>query len=159
VCCGNIPRTFSNFLVLLLGYEAETVPLGLQPGQTEDITVPDEDTYYQWKSSATSAQWYLNPAGVSTNEGCQWGKPGSNVGNYAPMNAGTGAKGGRVWLSLFPNTPTTNAKLAYNVKIVGSNGSGVCKYENGQFYDSNGANPQGCTTSFPIGSPAQFVLY
>ena len=166
--------------MLILGYEAETVPLGIQPGQTQPITVPEEDSYYQWGGADTSAQWYLNPLGIGTEQGCQWGTPGSNMGNYAPINAGTGAKGGLIWLSLIPNEPTTDAKLDYNVKIEGSNGSGVCKYEGGQFYDSNGANSKGCTVcfpfltsyilndranivlvkvSFPMGSSAQYVLY
>jgi len=141
------------------GYEAETVPLGIQPGQTQPITVPEEDSYYQWGGADTSAQWYLNLLGIGTEQGCQWGTPGSNLGNYAPINAGTGAKGGLIWLSLIPNEPTTDAKLNYNVKIEGSNGSGVCKYEGGQFYDSNGPNSKGCTASFPMGSSAQYVLY
>jgi len=52
-----------------------------------------------------------------------------------------------VWLSIFQNKPTTNAKLDFNVKIEGDDLSGSCKYENGMFYSDTGANSDGCTVS------------
>ena len=50
-------------------------------------------------------------------------------------------------MSLFPNSPTTNAKLDFNVRVDGNDLSGVCKYEGGVYYDSNGPNSHGCTVS------------
>jgi hypothetical protein len=93
---------------------------------------------------ATSAQYYLNPKGISAEQGCQWGDGSQPIGNWAPLNMGAGFKGGQTWLSIFPNTPTTNAKLDYNVKITGDV-SQTCKYEDGVFYDSSGESATGCT--------------
>jgi SUN family beta-glucosidase len=69
------------------------------------------------------------------------------MGNYAPMNLGAGARDGTIWLALFPNHPSTSATLDFNVRIDGDKLNGVCKYEGGMYYDSNGSNPSGCTVS------------
>ncbi|KAL1964416.1 hypothetical protein VTN77DRAFT_6974 [Rasamsonia byssochlamydoides] len=141
------------------GTESETIPLAVAPGQTQELTCPNEDTYYQWKGMPTSAQYYLNPKGVSTEEGCQWGDGSQPIGNWAPLNVGAGFKDGQTWLSIFPNTPTTNAQLDYNVKITGNDLSQTCKYENGVFYDSAGTSATGCTVAVPEGQTATIVFY
>ena len=134
------------------------------------LTCPDADTYYEHQGSPTSAQYYLNPIGVGPSQACIWGSAGSNEGNWAPMvgnitlnlvtdmltkiqNLGVGQKGGLTFLSLFPNAPTnpSTAGLGFNVEIDGQL-SGVCKFENGQFYTSTGTNPAGCTVSYQISS-------
>jgi SUN family beta-glucosidase len=130
------------------GTESETIPVELQPGETEALTVPDAGSYYQWQGQSTSAQYYLNPIGTPASSGCQWGSPGGNIGNYAPINFGVGAKGGTTWLSIFQNSPTTNAQYQGTVELQG-NLSGSCKYSNGQYCGATGCNSQGCTVSFP----------
>ena len=62
------------------------------------------------------------------------------------MNLGLG-QNGDIYMSLFLNSPTTNAKLDFNVRVDGNDLSGVCKYEGGVYYDSNGPNSHGCTVS------------
>ncbi|EXJ69420.1 murein transglycosylase [Cladophialophora psammophila CBS 110553] len=128
------------------GTESETIPVELQPGETEQLTVPDAASYYEWQGQSTSAQYYLNPIGVSAAQGCQWGSPGQNIGNYAPINFGVGAKGGVTWLSIFQNSPTTSTQYQGTVELKG-NLSGSCKYSNGQYCGASGCNSQGCTVS------------
>lgn len=128
------------------GTESETVPVELQPGQSQPLTVPDAASYYEWQGQSTSAQYYLNPIGYGASQACQWGTPGTPLGNYAPMNFGVGAKGGVTYISMFPNQPTTSATFEGSVEIQG-NISGSCKYSNGQYCSSTGCSSTGCTVS------------
>lgn len=140
------------------GTEAETVPVELQPGSTQELTVPDAGSYYVWQGKSTSAQYYLNPIGVSAAQGCQWGTPGTPVGNFAPINFGIGAKDGVTWLSIFQNSPTTNAQYQGTVELTG-NLSGTCKYSNGQYCGVTGCNSQGCTVRSPSDSVDPMLTY
>jgi hypothetical protein len=122
------------------------------------LTCPDGTKYFRWGGKTTSAQYYVNNAGVSTQEGCQWGDGSQPIGNWAPINLGVGENNGK-WLSIFQNSPTTNAKLNFNIKIQGSGQmSGSCKYENGQFISESGSNTSGCTVEVMSGD-ATFVFY
>lgn len=130
------------------GTEGETVPLNTQPGQTYPLTNPDASQYYIWDNLPTSAQYYINPAGVSVNDACQWGTAGSNEGNWAPVNMGVG-KGltGETFISLFQNAPTnTDGKLNFNINITGGI-SGSCSYSNGVYYSNGSPSSSGCTVS------------
>jgi hypothetical protein len=139
------------------GSESETIPLQVNPGQTEQLTCPDAGNYYVWEGGSTSAQYYVNPLGVLPKDACWWqsadvtgpwfGSPG-NVGNWAPLNLGVGkSSGGQTFISLIPNRPTNpNGKLDYNVKITGDV-SGSCEYIAGMFYQDGNANSAGCTVS------------
>jgi hypothetical protein len=68
------------------------------------------------------------------------------------MNLGVGYSGGRAWLSIFQNSPTTDAKLEFSVEIKGGDDmSGSCKYSNGQYCSDTGCSPDiGCTVSSHI---------
>jgi hypothetical protein len=133
------------------GTEGETVPLNTKPGKTYPLTCPDADNYYNWQGGKTSAQYYVNPAGVSMKDACQWGSDANPWGNFAPMNLGVGYSNGRAWLSIFQNAPTTDAKLEFSVEIKGGDDmSGSCKYSNGQYCSQNGcSSTTGCTVCFP----------
>lgn len=138
------------------GSEGETVPTDALPGATTNLTCPDADKAYTWKGSSTSAQYYVNPAGVPLEDGCQWGSEANPWGNFAPMNIGVGYTNGAAWLSIFQNAPTTDAKLEFTVEIKGDSISGTCRYSNGQY--CGGANyddcssTKGCTVSRVCGS-------
>lgn len=138
-----------------LGTEAETVALDSKPGSTQPLTCPDSSKYYVWQGKPTTAQYYVNPAGVSVENGCQWGTPSKPWGNYAPINLGVGKTDGVTWLSIMQNAPTTDEKLDFNIKLKGDLG-GACKYENGKFHDLNGSNEDGCTVSFLFRSSYTF---
>lgn len=126
------------------GTESETIPVELQPGETEALTNPNGATYYQWQGAATSAQYYLNPIGTSAQDGCQWGSSGSNIGNWAPINFGVGYKDGKTWLSIFQNKPTTTTQYSGTVELQGDL-SDKCIYQNGQYCGATGCNADGCT--------------
>ena len=129
------------------GTESETVALETQPGQEYELTCPDALTYYTWEGGHTSAQYYINPSGNGPEKACTWNSPGSNLGNYSPLNAGVGrGTDGVTYLSLFPNWPTnTDGVLDYKVKIEG--GSMSCSYEGGKFYSQGKQVEKGCTVS------------
>ncbi|EME88289.1 uncharacterized protein MYCFIDRAFT_55294 [Pseudocercospora fijiensis CIRAD86] len=143
------------------GTESETVPVNVEPGCTSNLTCPDASNYYNWQGKSTSAQYYVNPAGVPVEKACQWGSASNPWGNYAPLNLGVGYSNGAAWLSVFQNAPTTNAKLEFCVEIQGDNVSGKCKYSNGQYCggaDGNScSSTTGCTVSLSSGT-ATFVF-
>ncbi|KAJ5518781.1 Uncharacterized protein PEXP_008610 [Penicillium expansum] len=142
------------------GTESETVPLSASPGVIHDLTCPDGDDYFLWEGKVTSAQYYVNPKGVSTEKGCQWGDGSESIGNWAPINLGVGYTKSGKFLSIFPNTPTTNKALDFNVKLEGDNLSDECRYEGGKFYDSKGliSGNSGCTVGVTSGK-AYYVFY
>ncbi|CAG8907175.1 unnamed protein product [Penicillium egyptiacum] len=142
------------------GTESETVPLAASPGAIHDLTCPDGNNYFRWQGKVTSAQYYVNPKGVSTEKGCQWGDGTESIGNWAPLNLGVGYTDSGKFLSIFPNTPTTNELLDFNVKLEGDNLSDECRYENGKFYDSKGpiSGNSGCTVGVTSGN-AYYVFY
>lgn len=143
------------------GTESETVPLNAQPGTTTNLTCPDAEKYYKWGGSFTSAQYYVNPAGVAVEDACQWGSSANPWGNYAPLNLGVGYSNGAAWLSIFQNAPTTDAKLDFTVTIEGDNVSGTCRYSNGQYCSGKNygscSSTTGCTVSLSSGT-ATFVF-
>jgi len=138
------------------GTENMVLPTVAKAGGKVPLTVVHEDSYYRWQGGLTSAQYYVNDAGVSVEDGCVWSNSGSGKGNWAPLNFGAGKTGGKSWLSLIPN-PNNRDALNFNVKIVAADGAevnGDCKYENGKFYGGD----DGCTATVMSGE-AYFVLY
>ena len=127
------------------GTESETIPLWVAGGATEPVTCPDADNYYNWQGAHTSAQYYVNPAGVSVDDACTWGSSANPWGNWAPVNIGVGYSNGAAWLSIFQNAPTTSASLDFSVEIQGDNMSGTCRYSNGQY--CGGANYDDCSST------------
>lgn len=63
------------------------IPATMDPESSEpyDLSCPISDTYYTWQGTKTSAQYYVNKAGVSLAEGCTWSSAGSDKGNWAPV--------------------------------------------------------------------------
>lgn len=116
-----------------------------QPGEIQNLTCPSADRYYTWGGAKTSAQYYVNPAGVPVEKGCQWGEPGSSMGNYAPLNLGVGYSNGQAWLAIFQNAPTTTDELDYTVELVGDQISGRCRYKDGKY--CSGSNYETCTSA------------
>ncbi|EJS41952.1 sun4p [Saccharomyces arboricola H-6] len=139
------------------GTENMVIPTFVQAGSSLPLTVVDQDTYYTWEGLKTSAQYYVNNAGISVEDGCVWGSSSTGVGNWAPLNFGAGSSDGVAYLSLIPNPNNGNA-LNFNVKIVAADDSstvnGECAYENGSFSGSS----DGCTVAVTAGQ-AKFVLY
>lgn len=142
------------------GTENMVIPTVVNAGGSNILTTVDQSTYYVWQGKPTSAQYYVNNAGVDYTKGCVWGSPGSGIGNWAPMNFGAGYANGIAYLSLIPN-PNNKSPLNYNVKIVAdgsSSVSGSCSYENGVYYSNGGSGSDGCTVAVTSGQ-AKYVLY
>ncbi|KKY15751.1 putative sun domain protein [Phaeomoniella chlamydospora] len=135
------------------GTEAETVPLDVSSGDTQPLTTPIEEEYFEWQGSYTSAQYYLNPIGTEADPGCSWdGNGDGNSGNSAPITIGAGQLDGTTWLSISQNTPTTYNAYSGRVEISGDSLSGSCYYENGEFCSDSGCTEHtvsgaGCTVS------------
>ncbi|CAI5757157.1 unnamed protein product [Candida verbasci] len=136
------------------GSENMNIPTLLEANGNAPVSVVDSDSYYTWKGGKTSTQYYVNNGGVSVEDGCIWGTEGSGVGNWAPVVLGAGTTGGKTYLSLIPN-PNNKEQPNYNIKIVGDDVNGNCKYENGQY---NGNGSDGCTVTVNSGD-AKFVFY
>lgn len=139
------------------GSENMCVPTRLTKGQSKPISVVDSSTYYKWQGKSTSAQYYVNNAGVDVEKGCIWGTEGSGIGNWAPVNLGAGYTDGITYLSIIPN-PNNKTPPNYSIKIEATSGStisGSCTYINGKY---NGDGTDGCTVGVTKGS-ANFVFY
>lgn len=138
------------------GTENMVIPTVVDGGQTLPLTVVNSQTYYTWQGGSTSAQYYVNNAGVDWTTGCTWGNAGCGYGNWAPLNFGAGYDNGIAYLSLIPN-PNNYDSLNYDVEIVSdgsSTVSGQCTYSGGKY---NGGGSDGCTVGV-TGGRAQFVL-
>lgn len=68
---------------VLPGNEAMLIPTDVKGGNTETLAVPDQDYY-----ASSAAHYYINPLGVSTDDGCVWGTKDKAQGNWAPYVAG-----------------------------------------------------------------------
>ncbi|KAF2858205.1 glycoside hydrolase family 132 protein [Piedraia hortae CBS 480.64] len=141
------------------GTESETVPLNAKAGTTSKLTCPDADKYYVWEGGYTSAQYYVNPAGVDVSDGCQWGSSANPWGNFAPLNLGVGYSRGSAWLSIFQNLPTTTASLDFTIEVIGDGVNGKCKYSNGEY--CSGDNYDDCSriTGCTVGLLSLHGLY
>src|SRR5947207_761982 len=72
----------------MAGTEDMVIPVNVQPGGTGPLTVVDSSDYYVWQGSSTSAQYYVQKAGVDPSRGCTWGTAAELIGNFAPLVSG-----------------------------------------------------------------------
>jgi len=125
--------------------EIRTSRLMFKQGSPLISPVPYSD-YFLREGKPTTAQYYVNPAGASVVTACQLGTPGSNEGNFAPVIIGAAKDpGSTTFLSLIPNTATSDGRLDFNISITGAVFSD-CKY-GGLFFDNGVLFPNGCTVS------------
>ncbi|RPA91116.1 SUN-domain-containing protein [Choiromyces venosus 120613-1] len=138
------------------GSENMVVPLQCDGGSQKNLATPDADSpgAYTWKGGSTSAQYYVNNAGVSVKDGCLWGQPGGEVGNWAPYIFGSGKKGGKIWISVSKN-PNNSKAANFNVSIVGGIGDKKCECIMGVCQDGGA----GCTVTVEPGQKAYFRLW
>jgi hypothetical protein len=131
------------------GTENMNVPTNTYPGSTVPLTCPNSASYYMHQGKGTSAQYYLNNAGVPVDQACAWGSVGSGKGNWAPIIMGVGTDGsGNGFMSIFANNQNAEGQyvpLNFNVEIVG--GSTACFYKSAtQQFCTGGtlSSPSGC---------------
>lgn len=127
------------------GTEAMTIPTIAKAGEKQPLTNPYSPDYYSWDGKATTAQYYVNKKGVAVQDACLWNSNENHDerGNWAPVNIGTGKnEDGITYLSIFPNKPTSDAQLDFNIEIKGDV-SQECSLVGGKY--TGGGN--GCTVS------------
>lgn len=138
------------------GNEGMYLPTLVSAGSTVDLYNPLQSESYTWQGLTTSAQYYLNMQDVPVGQACTWtpDSPYTEVaGNWAGMNLGTSVDSdGDTFLSIFHNTPTSDAALDYNIQVAGTSSGGEgdvsgcpCKYDYGSNSVTGGGN--GCTVS------------
>ncbi|KZF25167.1 glycoside hydrolase family 132 protein [Xylona heveae TC161] len=103
---------------VLPGNEAMLIPTDVTSETT--LAVPDQ-TYW----AGTSAHYYINPPGVSTDDGCVWGSTANPYGNWAPYVAGANTDSNGItyvklgWNPIYleQTTPFRNDKPKFTAEI------------------------------------------
>ncbi|KAK6518544.1 hypothetical protein TWF506_005683 [Arthrobotrys conoides] len=106
---------------VLPGREDMLIPTVVNTGSFATLAVPGPEYW-----CATAAHYYINPPGVSVEEGCIWGSTAHPRGNWAPYVAGaniddngnTFTKIGWNPIYLEPTTPFRNERPDWGIKIV-----------------------------------------
>ncbi|KAK6457950.1 uncharacterized protein RJT20DRAFT_147599 [Scheffersomyces xylosifermentans] len=73
---ANVVNQLSQSVVICRtdypGTENMVIPTVVGGGSSSAITVVDQSSYYTWRGGSTSAQYYVNNAGVDWTDGCEW---------------------------------------------------------------------------------------
>ncbi|GME71135.1 unnamed protein product [Ambrosiozyma monospora] len=122
------------------GSKKSVIPTNLEAGSTASLYFAD-DSSFKINGNTIAAEYHINNAGVSVEDGCVWGKAGSDVGNWAPLILSAGNVNGIPLITLQKNS-LNNWKTAanFNIAIEAPDGcqiQGSCTYENGDFVDEN----------------------
>ncbi|ROV99979.1 hypothetical protein VMCG_06155 [Cytospora schulzeri] len=142
------------------GTESMVIPTVVEGGASAELYNPFQNLSYNWEGSSTSAQYYVNLKGLGEDVACVWDSPdpyAESAGNWAGINLGTSVDDdGITYLSIFHNTPTSDAALDYNIELSGDISS-ECKYtgSSNSFSPSNG---NGCTVSMSSGGTVYVTL-
>ncbi|ROT39787.1 SUN-domain-containing protein [Sodiomyces alkalinus F11] len=140
------------------GHEAMVIPTIPKPGEKLPLTNPYAPDYYVWNDLPTSGQFYVNKKGYKVEDACVWDSAidPEGAGNWAPINIGSGmAADGNTYISIFPNAPTSIAKLDFNIEIIGDVNS-KCALINGVY---TGGSTTGCTTTLPKGAGEAIIRF
>ncbi|KAH3665627.1 hypothetical protein OGAPHI_003815 [Ogataea philodendri] len=113
---------------VLPGNEEMLIPTNVDASSSQTLAVPGTD---YWAS--TASHFYINPPGVSTEDGCQWGSTSNPYGNWAPYVAGfnmddsgnTFAKIGWNPVYFESGSPFKNDKPSFGVRL-SCNDKGKC---------------------------------
>ncbi|KAI1640421.1 beta-glucosidase-domain-containing protein [Biscogniauxia mediterranea] len=139
------------------GTENMVIPLGINAGSTRTLANVESSKYYVWEGKKTTLQYYVNKAGVSSEEGCRWvcENDPDGCGDKAPIVVGAGkSDDGTTYLSIFPNSAVSTATLDYNIDITGDITTD-CYYHVGEGFAVSTA---GCTTGLSDGGSAVITL-
>ncbi|KAL8718813.1 MAG: hypothetical protein Q9225_004097 [Loekoesia sp. 1 TL-2023] len=156
---------------VLPGNEAMLIPTHVESSAMLAIPGPE-----YW--AGTAAHYYVNPPGVSTEEGCIWGTVEKPHGNWAPyVLGGNAVEGGETFIKLGwnpiylePATPFRNEKPTFGIEIVcdgdGCNGL-PCAIDPSQhgvneLVGGGGSTGAGgaisCVVTIPAGGSAKYVI-
>ncbi|KAK6527835.1 hypothetical protein TWF694_004809 [Orbilia ellipsospora] len=163
---------------VLPGREDMLIPTLVNPNAAVTLAVPGPEYW-----CGTAAHFYINPPGVSVQDGCVWGTNANPYGNWAPYVAGanidsngnTFTKIGWNPIYLEPTTPFRNQKPNWGVKIICGEGqqcnglpcmidpavdavNGVNTGTSGQSSDGAGGG-NFCVVTAPKGAKAILVTF
>lgn len=144
------------------GSENMDIPTWAAPNSADTpLSDIDAANYWRWQGKPISSQFYVNKAGVSQDQGCQWNTPGSGMGNFSPLIFGASyvAGDGISYLSITANPETTdkaNYSVTFRAKDGSSSVNGDCVYSNGAFSGSS-ATANGCTVG--CRGACEYVIY
>ncbi|KAL8734311.1 MAG: hypothetical protein Q9166_001509 [cf. Caloplaca sp. 2 TL-2023] len=169
-CHNKAPRNVAICQTVLPGNEAMLIPTNVQDSATLAIPGPE-----YWAS--TAAHFYVNPPGVSPEEGCIWGTAEKPHGNWSPyVLGGNTVESGETFIKLGwnpiylePATPFRDEKPTFGVEIVcdgdGCNGlpcaidpsqHGVNELVGSSSVGAGGA--ASCVVTVPKGGSARYVV-
>ncbi|KAL8816095.1 MAG: hypothetical protein Q9223_004835 [Gallowayella weberi] len=169
-CHNKAPGSIAICQTVLPGNEAMLIPTNVQDLATLAIPGPK-----YW--AGTAAHFYVNPPGVSPEEGCIWGSSEKPHGNWSPYVLGgntvdtgeTYIKLGWNPIYLEPATPFRDVKPNFGVEIVcdgdGCNGlpcaidpsqHGVNELVGSSSVGAGGA--ASCVVTVPKGGSARYVV-
>ncbi|CCH43412.1 putative secreted protein [Wickerhamomyces ciferrii] len=105
---------------VLPGNEEMLIPTNVDGNSKRTLAVPGSDYW-----AGTAAHFYINPPGVSVDDGCKWGSKDKPQGNWAPYVAGanqndnkdTFVKIGWNPIYLEQDTPFRNEKPEFGIRI------------------------------------------
>ncbi|KAL8668746.1 MAG: hypothetical protein Q9168_006642 [Polycauliona sp. 1 TL-2023] len=169
-CHNKAPGNLAICQTVLPGNEAMLIPTDVQDEATLAIPGPE-----YW--AGTAAHFYVNPPGVSTEEGCIWGSVDKPHGNWSPyVLGGNAVESGETFIKLGwnpiylePATPFRDVKPSFSIEIVcdgdGCNGlpcaidpsqHGVNELVGSSFVGAGGA--ASCVVTVPKGGSARYVV-
>lgn len=94
-----------------------SIPTWAGAGSSISMTVPYQATSYRWLGNLTSAQYYVNNAGLAIDQGCIWSEANSGKGNWAPLVFGASvAMDGMTYAAILKN-PENPEPANFNVKV------------------------------------------
>ena len=155
---------------VLPGNEAMLIATNVDAGAVTGLAVPGTEYW-----AGTAAHYYINPAGVSTSQGCVWGDNSKPWGNWAPYVAGANMDGSgntfvKVgWNPIYTDDPKWNTikpTWAVSIECTGGNCNGIpcrCDPADGLNTCTGGSNGAGgaafCVVTIPPGGSANVVVY
>ncbi|KAK6331532.1 hypothetical protein TWF730_004608 [Orbilia blumenaviensis] len=162
---------------VLPGREDMLIPTVVNPNGYSTLAVPGPEYWCE-----TAAHYYINPPGVSVEDGCIWGSTAHPRGNWAPYVAGanidnngnTFTKIGWNPIYLEPTTPFRDERPDWGIKIVCEEGkqcNGLPCIIDPAVDDVNSVNGSGgsstngagganfCVVTAPKGSKAILVTF
>ncbi|GMG22065.1 unnamed protein product [Ambrosiozyma monospora] len=80
---NNASKDVAFCQTVLPGNEAMLIPTEVEQGGSQKLAVPGTEYW-----AGTASHFYINPPGVSAEEGCQWGSTSNPYGNWSPYVAG-----------------------------------------------------------------------
>ncbi|KAL8914766.1 MAG: hypothetical protein Q9171_000602 [Xanthocarpia ochracea] len=169
-CRNKAPGNVAICQTVLPGNEAMLIPTDVQDSATLAIPGPE-----YW--AGTAAHFYVNPPGVSPEEGCIWGSADKPHGNWSPyVLGGNTVESGETFIKLGwnpiylePATPFRDEKPTFSIEIVcdgdGCNGlpcaidpsqHGVNELVGSRSVGAGGA--ASCVVTVPKGGSARYVV-